>query len=185
MNSSELRRILGLTVPTTYQTGVLACDQLNLVKKKKFAIIINTDDSTKPGLHWLSIFKESDNCEIVEFFDSFSLPVSFYNDKIGSFLSKFSRVRTSTAQMQSTFSDVCGQFSVYFLVSRIHGIPYSVIVNSFSRSDLLKNDEKVKTFVEHNFMRHSVSVDSVVHDDVIDLETFQCCKKQIKSLCLK
>ena len=181
MNSNELRNILASTIPSEYQTGVLACDQLNFITKFKFAIILNTDDSTKSGLHWLSLFKPNADSQVVEFFDSFGLPYQFYDKRISSFLSKFSFARTSSFQIQSTFSDVCGHFCVYFLSSRVKGITFDCILNSFSLHDLTKNDERVKTFVKQNFKHTSANVESRSHDDLIELFIHQCCKKQIKT----
>lgn len=182
MNSNELRHILASCIPSIYQTGVLACDQLDLITKQKFAVILNTDDSTKPGLHWLSVFKDSATSHEVEFFDSFGLPVQFYDKRIGSFLSKFIYVRTSSMQIQSTFSDVCGQFSVYYLASRVNGITFDSILDSFSAQNLIKNDERVKTFVKQNFLHVKSNIENRSHDDLIDHSfVHQCSKKQIKT----
>src|ERR1700744_4503955 len=105
MNSTELRNILNISVPSSYQAGVLACDQLNLVHQQKFAIILNTDASTTPGLHWLGVFKKSAESPVVEFFDSFGLPTNFYDKQIGNFLSIFPQILSSSVQLQSPFSD--------------------------------------------------------------------------------
>ena len=52
MNSTELRNILGEIVTST-ETGVFACDQLNFVEGDEFAIVVNSDESSQPGMHWL------------------------------------------------------------------------------------------------------------------------------------
>ena len=57
MNSAQIRSILRSNVDKTFQTGVYASDQLNLVKARQFAIIINSDDSHHGETHWLAAFK--------------------------------------------------------------------------------------------------------------------------------
>jgi len=150
MNSTELRYILCDSIPSKFETGVFACDQLNNVVSDSFAIICNNQDSTLPGQHWLAFYKSSIH-NSTEMFDSFAMSVKFYPNYISAFLkSKGSIVIKNKCQVQSNFSNYCGQFCVYFLLKRIQGLSFSTIMNLFS-ADLSKNDRVVDLFVKTNF----------------------------------
>jgi len=150
MNSTELRNILCCTVPKEYETGVYACDQLSFVKNKAFAIICNNQESTERGGHWIAFFKRKCD-ESVEMFDSFGMPVTFYSNFVNQFLKcKGKYVIRSNLQLQSNFSNVCGQFCVYFLVMRIQNMSFLDIINSFGPKKEA-NDFKVYQFVKQNF----------------------------------
>src|SRR5690348_15687689 len=116
MNSDQLRKILHQFVPLTFDDQVLASDQLDFIRKKKFAVILNSDTSKENGMHWLGLFKESEDVNIVEFFDSFGMPIEFYSPHLKRFLLiRRYDVLHNFKPLQSMNSEVCGQYCIYFL----------------------------------------------------------------------
>ena len=182
MNSNQIRNILQQGIHKKFKTGVYACDQLHNVKSDQFAIIVNSDDSNHKGMHWLAIFKKR-NCEI-EFFDSFAMPISFYSPRIKFFLEQFSkRVILNTQQVQSNYSNTCGHFSIYYLLHRVRGWSLPCIVQDFSKTNLIKNDEKVYSFVKSNFYNHEhVNFKSTKDNvDVEEMDESFCSLQSSKS----
>ena len=150
MNSSQIRKALSVFIPHTFETGVYACDELFEISTSSFAVVFNSDKASLPGTHWLALFKHSGS-SIIEWFDSFSLPLDFYCSDVRNFVvSNSTHVRFCTQQFQSTFSDVCGDFCLYFLANRVLGFSYEDIVNTFSLTNMVKNDELVRNFVQCN-----------------------------------
>lgn len=75
--------------------GVYAADELPTegFSTEKNALIVNTDTSDKPGSHWLAIFSNRRKTKggfqrVVEVFDSYGLPISFYKSPIEVWLKK-------------------------------------------------------------------------------------------------
>lgn len=179
MNSTEIRKILKISVPTDYETDVFACDQLNQISSKKFAIIFNSDDSTKSGLHWLALYKEPK--KDLEFFDSFAMPISFYSPFVKKYIANISNeIILNNIQLQSNFSEVCGQFCIYFLLKRINNISFKNIVNEFDQNNLNNNDNIVKTFVDINFkmthLTNNIKMYTINSNSKLKCNLCQCCK---------
>lgn len=187
MNSNEIRKVLAQFVPEEFKTGVYASDQLKYVCGPLFAIIVNSDDSEHSGTHWLALIKSHRNSNIVEFFDSFALPIKFYGKYFNGFFTKNRyRIKVNNRQLQSTFSTVCGQYCLYYLACRLKGIPMNNIISEFSRTNLEKNDFKVETFVKLNYMTPLCVRLSPLEDHVHCHCTVQSCKKKCKlKICKK
>jgi hypothetical protein len=181
MNTTEIRRILHTAINKQMTTDVFACDQLQSLKSEKFAVIVNSDTSDEPGTHWLALFKESG--DTVEFFDSYAMPIEFYNTNILNFVStKCKFLRQSEIQIQSDFSSVCGQFCIFYLVSRANGLNFNDILNEFSEINLSKNNEKVSRFVRDNFGLDSSTACANERNIFLQDLIVQCSKIFIKSL---
>ncbi|GIX84985.1 uncharacterized protein CDAR_374191 [Caerostris darwini] len=56
--------------------GLYASDKIPFIKEKKYAFVVNSDESSEPGSHWLAFYCEN-GC--IEFFDSFGNPPDFYD----------------------------------------------------------------------------------------------------------
>jgi hypothetical protein len=172
MDSDQLRSALVQCIPSSYETGVFACDQLNHIRSDQFAFIFNSDTSEKDGTHWLALFKDSDS-SIVDFFDSFGKPIQYYaNSKfILNFVkNKATSVNRSNLQIQSNWSEDCGQHCLFFLINRVQGSTFQEILLRFSKTNLDKNDEIVKAFYLHNFTKNKpcININQAYH-------VRQCC----------
>jgi Adenovirus endoprotease len=80
------------------------------IKIRPCALIINTDDSSKPGEHWVSIYMDVSGT--AEYFDSFGfMPM---HDEIYNFLyrNKITNLIYNPNQIQSITSKTCGAYCV-------------------------------------------------------------------------
>jgi hypothetical protein len=145
MNSLQLRYLLKKN-KRNITTGVFAADQLNHVTSNNFCIVVNIQDSHKPGMHWVSFFKTKYQ-KYVEFFDSYGLPVTFYNSHLKQFVKRYGGfIRYNQTQLQSNHSKVCGQYCLFMLLHRSRNISFDNILGMFSKNKN-KNDKKVQKFV--------------------------------------
>ena len=75
--------------------------------------MLNSDPSSSPGTHWLACVKAPGS--VLEFFDSYGHPPSFYHFSFPSNLS----ILYNHDPLQSVYSSVCGHYCIYFLYFRI------------------------------------------------------------------
>lgn len=134
MNNLELQRIL-----RGYPVRVCSADA---IKKDRF-VIANTDARGGPGKHWVTFYFTDNGPD--EFFDSLGKTPEYYN--IG-----FERVLqedylTNCNRLQDFGSDTCGLYCIYYVMCRYAGMTLKDLVNVFSVSDLERNDQFVRAFV--------------------------------------
>lgn len=94
-----------------------------------FGCVINTDYSSGPGIHWVSIFIDctKELCSF-EYFDSGGgtiLPeiLKFFK-KLKSQLKKNSIIIHVSNRIQQRDNHSCGPYSLYYLRSRLEGVPW-------------------------------------------------------------
>ncbi len=144
MDTIQLSRILNYDEEIRKcSLGVFPADQIK--QNRIGCMIINEDNTGKPGSHWVAIFVLPENkCE---YFDSYGRNIA--KGSIEKFLKKFD-ILQGNRQVQSTFSTVCGQHCVYYLYNRCRGVPFPEIVASYSKNQQ-QNDEMVTDFVNSHF----------------------------------
>ena len=122
----------------------------------------NTDPSNKPGTHWVAFYFPSE--EKGEFFDSYGHPPEYYSFK--NFLDTHSHEWSfNNRKLQSAWSEVCGQYCIFYLSHRVRGHSLKKIVQLFGKDTVL-NDSKVAWFVKTHF-KINRSTNGFV----------QCCKR--------
>ena len=135
--------------------GVFPSDKLpQTIDKYPCGFVANTDPSTKPGTHWISIWigpsdGKGENKRIVgQFFDSYAADVPLvFRD----YLEKHTDIWIyNRRKLQSIWSDVCGDYCIFYLSHRAHGYSMNKIVQLFSDNTML-NDAKVSHFVNTHF----------------------------------
>ena len=143
MNTLELRALLVRHDNTRkiFQ-DVYAADQLPLVKitKPRWLLIYNCCPINLPGLHWVAIFGNEKG--EIEFFDSFGLPPNMY-EGVQEFLKgqRPNSVIYNHRQLQSTKSDACGHYCLFFSHYRSKGVRMEKIVEfieNFERDTWIK-----------------------------------------------
>ena len=145
----ETRQIDGILsriiAPPSRFIGVFAKDQIPIPNKLTHfpaCFVANTGTSNKKGEHWVAFWLEtSEHCE---FFDSYGFSPLIYGFNVP--FTSF-----NTMSLQSLKSSVCGHFCIYYLYGRSRGLPMSLILNSFSISNLEWNDYQVARFVNKHF----------------------------------
>lgn len=110
--------------------------------------IANSDVSYKPGKHWCAFY--FDGRGYAEFFDSYGKPPQYYNSHFVSCLQDNSIVQTYNAiKLQNNDSNVCAQFSLFFLIHRVRGMSLKDIVETLQRID--RTDQYVYDYVSRTF----------------------------------
>ena len=150
--------------------GVFPSDKLpQTIDKYPCGLVANTDPSTRPGAHWVSILMTSR--QNGEWFDSYGKPPEFYGPAFTEFLNKHcDQWELNDRKLQSDWSDVCGHYCIFYLSHRARGQSMKKIVQLFG-NDTVLNDSKVLWFVKTHF-RVALKQPSVGF--------VQCCKKLIQ-----
>lgn len=144
MNNFEIEHIL-----KHYPVSVCCADELPAyTTERPRTFVVNTDTCDRAGSHCTGFhFPEKGPCE---FFDSLGNYPETYQPRFKGVLSnngpsyKFRKDR-----VLSEFSDVCGQYYIYFIVQRWSGRCLEDIFNDFNIYKHKNNDRFVREFVEH------------------------------------
>lgn len=149
MNSKQLVAILKTARPTKKCfLGVFSSNnipKLQKVKKYPHCFVANTDKSGNIGEHWVAFFvNSSTSCE---YFDSLG---DKPNEDISSYLRQFNNILINNKVLQLPFSDACGHYCVYFLISRCSGTPYCTIIDTLFKTRSM-SDCLAKSFVRSIF----------------------------------
>lgn len=116
------------------------------------AFMANTDDSWKPGRHWVAYILDfgAGSCE---FFDSYGCtPTALQMPEPKRGLT----IKCNTRRLQSFDSNVCGQYCVYYITQRCGGRKMTDIINDFSLRNYKLNDYVVYNYVRKRY-RHALS----------------------------
>jgi hypothetical protein len=96
-------------------------------KRTSFMFIINTDDSSKLGSHWMAYFISIPNKKIY-FYDSLSInggkPIPEQLKEIRGFFGTGYKVYWNRDQDQSNNSGSCGYYALNFLVNMANGMSF-------------------------------------------------------------
>jgi Adenovirus endoprotease len=109
--------------------GVFPADRLFNTSTFPACFIANTDDSTKPGMHWTAFYFPDKYS--VEYFDSFGLS-PFVFPLFSSFITnKLSgkRLQFNEHNVQDKNSKMCGLHAMFFLCKRAEGLPFEYIMD--------------------------------------------------------
>ena len=119
--------------------GVISRDQITLIDHQGY-YIVNLNDSTQPGSHWVVINVRAPPNPI-EYFDSFGLnaphEVVELSERMG-----LNYLYNST-QYQDLNSVLCGYWCLYFVNESRKGKSYYEIVRPFSHSDTQFNERLI------------------------------------------
>jgi len=134
MNTSDLAKLMHLA-PDFY--GVVPCCEIEQFKKHDVVgLIVNTDVHDKPGQHWIGLYKDGNT---LNFFDSFGRKMQEFSDPFASIMRDFSsglKVRSNHMRYQNVFTDTCGLWTLYYILSRICEIE---VFSDFT-NDTVKNE---------------------------------------------
>lgn len=124
MNTLEILRILDSDKIVKHLfRGVFALNKIPKVKKYPSAFIVNLDDSSQPGSHWVGMyFNKRHHCD---YFDSYGRPPYELQNYI---LSNSKSYTYNNIQVQRFLTITCGPMSLYFIVWRTRGITFKNIV---------------------------------------------------------
>lgn len=148
MNTSQLLCVLHSDpLLCTSMLGVYAADQIPL-SIRYGGFIANTDANFKPGRHWCAFYFNGSGQS--EFFDSYGKPPLYYNNSFLSCLRKNSVVQTYNSEtLQNNYSNVCGQYCLYFLMHRTRGQQLKDIVQTLKNTS--HRDQYVYDYISRTF----------------------------------
>lgn len=130
--------------------GVFAADRFPKQRQLPCCYIINTDNSGKPGQHWIAIYENSftDLSQNI-FFDSYgSVP-----SKLNALWKQFDSYERSSQDYQQRHSTVCGDYCLYVLKLFNMGKTLENVLSRFDRYDKEHNDERVSERVRAEYPR--------------------------------
>jgi hypothetical protein len=125
--------------------------------------VANTDPSSERGTHWVTFYFPSE--EKGEFFDSYGHAPEYYRKSFGDFL-KSRAWDFKRRKLQSAWSDVCGQYCIFYLSHRARGLNMSKIVHLFNNDTVSNGGVQIRSdsfrFRNKNIHCGSDQIDKVV-----------------------
>ena len=124
MNTKQLLDVLqhDSFTRTVFQSVVPADNLPRRILKRPQGFIVNTDDSTKKGSHWVAMYFTQDGK--AEFFDSYGQDPDFYSQGFETFLQNNSMTFAWTKRvLQSPWSRVCGHYCLFYALHRCRNMP--------------------------------------------------------------
>ena len=150
MNSKQIQDILSSHNDTKkFFLGVFPSDMLpEKISSYPACFVCNVDSSNEVGSHWLAFFIFSSNR--VEFFDSYGNAPHFFKGTISDFASQYVEVIHNPHILQSNFTAVCGQYTIFFLICKSRGDTMKKFLSQFVTQNIC-NDIRVYNFVAKRF----------------------------------
>ena len=114
-------------------------------KIKDGAYVINLDEYSDIGTHWVALYLNNSN---VTDFDSFG--VEHIPKEIKAFISRSLSIATNIFRVQTYDSIMCGHFCIGFIDFMIKGKTLTESTNLFSPNNFQKNDDVIlKHFMDN------------------------------------
>ena len=123
--------------------GVYSRD--NLPKIKDGAYVINLDEHSDIGTHWVSLYVYNND---VSYFDSFG--VEHIPKEIKAFLGRSLSITTNIFKIQAYDSIMCGYFCIGFIGFMLAGKTLTEHTNLFSPNNFKKNDDIILNYFMSN-----------------------------------
>lgn len=129
--------------------GVFPSDKLPKFVDKPCLIIVNNATSKENGEHW-TCFYLSKNVSKNYYFDS--LGMKPYLPAYQLFLKNNCKsYMTNIKRLQSSFSNVCGEYCLVFLLFCSKNVSMSTFLKQFSSKNFDQNDKKIATLYKKHF----------------------------------
>ena len=122
--------------------GVYSRD--NLQKIKDGAYIINLDEYSDIGTHWVALYVQNND---VTYFDSFG--VEHITKEIRTFIGN-KNIKTNIFRIQAYDSIMCGYFCIGFIDFMLAGKTLTEFTNLFSPNNFKKNDDIILNYFMAN-----------------------------------
>jgi hypothetical protein len=111
------------------------------------SLVVNTKPHNHPGEHWIAIAKNQYNETV--FFDSYGSP-PFNLPEVGVVLSDDWTYNNTT--LQSTFTTVCGEYCIFFLLHYTRGYTLDQIVHLLNDiGDKAANDAMIYHYIRDRY----------------------------------
>ena len=127
--------------------GVFSRDNLPKRIRKEECAIINLDDVSGPGTHWVC-WRNMDE-DVCEYFDSFGLSIPFEVEKY--LIKSGKNLFHSPNEIQERLSVLCGHWCLYYLIERQNG---KGIFEVLRNPEFSPNNQMVK----YNFLKRYFNI---------------------------
>ena len=124
--------------------GVYSRDNLS-DEIKDGAYVINLDEYSDIGTHWVALYVYNDN---VTYFDSFG--VNHIPKEIKAFIDRSLSITTNVFRIQAYDSIICGYFCIGFIDLVLKGKTLTEYTNLSSRNNFKKNDDIILNYFMNN-----------------------------------
>lgn len=111
--------------------------------------VINLDDSSRPGTHWVAIVIDY-KLPFTEYFDSYGLQPPI---EVIKFLRKYTAAmglvkpeRFQDTQLQEDNSDLCGYYCAYYIKERAKGVMPEPLLERFDQRPSPRNEKIVSDY---------------------------------------
>ena len=155
MNTSQIDKILesDSQIKKFNFLGALARDEIPKAAQYLFpcCAVVNTQIKEKPGSHWIAFMKTPDNHGI--YFDSYGYPP--YNlPEVAEVLSGCRDWEFNNTRLQTDFSSVCGQYTIFVLTHLARGFQLKHTVDMLDDcGDTYANDALVFSYVNNKYSK--------------------------------
>lgn len=138
MDENEIRKIMSSNplLKSSFE-DVLSIDEVRLPVKRPASFIFNLDPSHKPGSHWVAVYYTRRGQ--YWYFDSYA------NSPPYELMRTYDYLREWTLPVQSIFSNVCGQYCIFFIYLCSKGLSWHHVSNEMK----YMNDIQVRNFVKN------------------------------------
>ena len=116
----------------------------NLTKIKDGAYVINLDEQSDIGTHWIALCTHNND---VTYFDSFG--VKHIPKEIKEFIDN-KNIKTNIFRIQAYDSTVCRYFCIGYIDFMLAGKALTEFTNLFSPNNFIKNDNIVLNYCTNN-----------------------------------
>ena len=124
--------------------GVFPRDRIPKIVSYPSFIVINTDQSSGPGTHWVAMRFTENECE---YFDSFGLP-PLHSEMVSAAQKR--KLIWNGRCLQHPSSRTCGEFCVSFVKMRSRNVSFVKFVRIFNK-DTKTNDKTVRNICSDQF----------------------------------
>ena len=114
---------------------------------EKKTYIVNTDEISQPGSHWLAFFRKKHTCEV---FDSYGLPLNWYkpSDVVEWVFEHFETVSSNAMTLYEMNSQSCGQYALMYLKAKARGQSIDDFRSLFKKGYFVHNDHLVGEMIK-------------------------------------
>lgn len=119
--------------------SVLSVDKLPKKLAKHKSAIVNLDDSTGPGTHWVALYNGSNQDHVI-YCDPFGMPPDPRVLKYLKSNDDGEKVLANTTQLQDVNATSCGYWCIYILIQLNAGISPIEIFSNFDAVNQHKNE---------------------------------------------
>ena len=117
----------------------------NLPKIKDGAYVINLDEYSDIGTHWVALYIHN---IFVTYFDSFG--VEHIPKEIKAFINRSLSITANIFRIQAYDSIICGYFCIGFIDFMLPGKTLTDFTNLFSPNNFKKNDDTILNYFMNN-----------------------------------